>query len=229
MVPLMAGTVSLAPVQDTTLIETGDGSLADARGPYLRVGRTNQGTGSSIRRALLTFDVAGSVPRGARVVSATLILYKFGGTPGPIDVTLHRVTADWGEGSSSFGGGQGAPATPGDATWLHRFHNPAAVGDSPSWSDPGGDFEAASASSTIGGSGYYAWSDPQMVDDVRSWLKSPPINPGWVLIGDETSGGSVQSFTSQDNDTAAQHPLLLVEYTSRHHHQDDEDSDEDED
>ena len=138
---------------------------------------------------------------------------------------MHRVRDDWGEGSSSFAGGQGAPATPGDATWIHRFYNPAAADDSPLWHDPGGDFDVApSAGTTVGETGYYAWSDPQMVDDIEAWLDGPALNPGWLLLGDESSGGSVRRLDSRENPAEAQRPLLLVEYVA-----DDGDEDEDED
>ena len=95
--PAPAGTVSLAPTRDATLVESDEGRLADARGPHLRAGRTAQGVGST-RRALLAFDVAGAVPRGAGVLGVTLILYKSGGLSVTTDITLHRVTRDWGEG-----------------------------------------------------------------------------------------------------------------------------------
>ena len=50
-------------------------------------------------------------------------------------IELHKLLADWGEGTSQATGeeGQGAPATPNDATWRHRFF------DTIFWTNEGGD------------------------------------------------------------------------------------------
>ena len=226
----LAGTVALSPVRDATLVASDTGAFADALGPHLRAGRTNQATDSG-RRALLSFDVAAVVPHGATIVEATLIVYKSGGNAPASEVALHRVLQDWGTGSSSFGGGQGDVATLGDATWIHRIYNPASPDDSPSWIDPGGDFElSASATTTVGATGYYNWSDPQMAADVASWLDGSSNNPGWMLIGDESSGGSVRRFDSVENPDASRRPLLIVEYELAGDDElNDEDEDEDED
>jgi hypothetical protein len=224
----LAGTVSLTPVRDATLIASDEGAVADALGPHLRAGRTNQSSDSD-RRALLSFDVSAAVPHGATVVEATLILFKSGGTAAASEVTLHRLLQDWGTGSSSFAGGQGDDVTLGDVTWIHRFYNAAAPDDSPSWIDPGGDFEpSASASATVGATGYYQWSAPQMAADVQSWLDGSASNPGWLLLGDESSGGSVRRFDSVDNPDESRRPLLIVEYELGGDDElDDEDEDED--
>src|SRR5207247_9985452 len=90
-----------------------------------------------VRRGLIAFDVAGSVPAGSTITSAQLQLSMSLTIAGPIDVSLHRALADWGQGTSfstAGGGGMGAPATPGDATWTLRFF-PATP-----WTNPGGDF-----------------------------------------------------------------------------------------
>jgi len=207
-----AGTVSLAPGRDATVIESTDGSLADGQGPHFRTGRTSQ-QNHSVRRGLLAFDVSGAVPRGARIVRVTLILHMSGVNVSSDLVSLHRVVDDWGEGAALSPGGAGVPATPGDATWLHRYHNPATPASSPAWNEAGGDFvREESASTTVGEPGYYAWSSQRMTEDVRSWLRRPSTNRGWMVIGDETTAGSVKRFDSGENDDPAVHPLLIVEF-----------------
>jgi hypothetical protein len=222
-----AGTAALPSVADTTLIESPAGEVSNGSGPEMRAGLI--GAGLSMRGAI-RFDVAGSIPAGVTIDSATLILYSSGGgqsTPRRIDV--HRLLAEWGEGGSIAFGGQGAPSAPGDATWLHRFYNPAAPGDSPAWNLPGGDFvDASGAASDVAGSGYFSWSSAGLVDDVQLWLVSPGENHGWLLIGDETASQSAKKFGTREAELEAHRPALLIEYSTSG--QDgDEDEDEDDD
>ena len=204
-------TVTIWPAKDNTLIEDTTGSLSNAQGD-IYVGRV-AGTGNfKLRRGLVGFDLVSQVPAGATIQSVTLTMYatsvRAGGAVG-----LHRVAANWGEGTSSAGGGSGVPATPGDATWLHTFYNTA------SWTNSGGDFAApVSASQTIGASGaFYTWnSTSQLVADVQSWLDSPTTNFGWLLRGDESqpTTASAKSFASREAADTAQRPVLTVTYAA---------------
>jgi glucose/arabinose dehydrogenase len=135
---------------------------------------------ASHRRALLGFTF-GSVPADAIVASATLTLNLDKAPPAafPYNFTLHRMLADWGEGSSVAPGqgGQGAPASSADATWLKPF-----FGGAGSWITPGGEFANAPSASTIANNvGTYAWSSPQMAYDINAWRLSPANNFGWLL------------------------------------------------
>lgn len=46
---------------------------------------------------------------------------------GSVTVNLQKVTADWGESTSSSGGGGGATAANGDATWTNAFKGDSSV------------------------------------------------------------------------------------------------------
>jgi hypothetical protein len=46
-----------------------------------------------------------------------------------------------------------------------------------------------------------------MIDDVREWLDDPSSSYGWVLIGDETVGGTRQRFDSRENEVADDRPF----------------------
>src|SRR5438128_2561901 len=61
--------ITLLPAADNTLFQVPAGN-SDGIGPDLYAGETERGFGA--RRALLRFDVAGSLPAGAIVDSATL-------------------------------------------------------------------------------------------------------------------------------------------------------------
>jgi hypothetical protein len=201
-----ADTINIVASRDNTLYESATGSLSNGAGPTCFVGRS--GTGQ-IRRALLQFDLS-SIPVGATINVVTLSLNMSMSNAGATDVSLHRVVADWGEGTSNAGisGGGGAPSTPGDATWIHTFF------DTSLWSTPGGDFIATSSATTsVGALGTYTWSSAQMLADVQRWIAGPVSNFGWILRGDEVNNNSSKRFDTRENETAANHPTLIIDYT----------------
>jgi hypothetical protein len=213
LLPAQAGaaTVELLPSQDNTLYQpylreaAGEGLLSNGAGSYFFAGRILTG---ELRRGLLAFDVAGALPAGARITEVTLTLQMSKTIVGPTTVSLHRLTADWGEGDSDAGGeeGAGAPAMPGDATWLHTFY------DTGLWMMQGGDFDPADSSrQTISAEGLYTFpSTPDLVADVQSWLESPATNYGWIVLGDETMTPSAKRFNSRENGSGS--PTLTVSY-----------------
>ena len=205
--PAAADTVRLEPDRDATLIEHPDGALANGSGPVFFAGRNNQ-INDSIRRALLHFDVAGALPERALIDGVSLTLYMTPSNPEPHTLRLYRVLADWGEGPSSASGGGGAPARPGDVTWLHTFWN------TDFWAHAGGQFVGSDSSALeVGASGFYTWeSTIHMVADVRLWATAPQRNFGWVLIGDERVRQSVKSFASRESMEPMQRPVLEITY-----------------
>jgi hypothetical protein len=201
--------VTLSPSKDNTLYESVAGELSNGAGQHFFVGRTNQ-PANSIRRALIAFDIAGHIPANSTILSATLTLNMSQTTSTSHTVSLHRVTADWGEGTSMAAGneGSGAPSTTGDATWLHRFF------DTILWSSLGGDFVATpSAETSVGALGTYTWGSTQaMVNDVQQWLNTPGSNFGWLLKGNEATQPTSKRFDSRENTNPALRPVLTVTY-----------------
>jgi hypothetical protein len=197
----------LRPAKDSTLIEDPTGALANGSGEAIFSGRINS-TSRSIRRALLAFDIAAAVPAGSTVTGARLWLNLSSTSAGPVSVRMYRVRADWGEGASASGGGGGAPALPGDSTWIHRFF------DDLFWTQAGGDFDMLPrAESTVDQPGPYTWgSTPEMVADVQSWLDRPESAFGWVLLGDETRPQTVKRFDSREFPDEANRPLLEIDF-----------------
>jgi len=192
--------------RDNTLIEDPEGTLSNGIGLHLRAGRTNQPM-FSIRRGLVRFDVASALPADAIIDRVFLTLYQNSNNTEPSEVSLHRVLADWGE-AASFGGGGGAPAETGDATWLHTFY------DYDYWVQQGGHFVPhASGSATVSGNDSYTWqSTVHMVNNVRLWLKNSERNFGWLVMGDESTGGSAKRFDSREGPDSTRHPMLTIEY-----------------
>ena len=196
--------------RDATLIEDPDGSLANGSGPVFFAGRTSQEQ-NSVRRALLWFDVAASLPADAVIEDVQLVLTTVSGNATVATLRLHRVLADWGEGASSASGGGGADAQPGDATWLHAFH------DNQFWARSGGTFVGhESAARPVAAPAVYIWKDaPGLSRDVRLWLAAPQRNFGWALMGDETTRQTAKRFASREHPDASVRPVLEVTYSRR--------------
>jgi hypothetical protein len=198
--------------KDNTLFESATGALSNGAGPNLFTGLSGGLAPPNKKRGLIWFDIAGNIPPGSTVTTVTLRLRLLQTRDlSSRSVELRRVLQDWGEGTSNSGftGGGGAPATAGDATWLHTFFN------TDFWVNPGGDFSATvSASQSVGTlAGNYTWgSTAQMVADVQSWLDDPDNNFGWLLLTNETVIQTARRFGSRENTTAANRPLLTVEY-----------------
>jgi hypothetical protein len=216
--------VELNPAKDNTLIQRIDPAAQSSNGQGdIFVGRTNQdGQGTpanSIRRGLVYFDVASSVPTGSLITGVSLTVRDVMGLNGDPTVTLHRLLQDWGEGSSFQNGGMGAAATNGDTTWLYTSFVASDPSSSPHWTTPGGSFSSTFSGSSVisddlGSGQLFSWSsanDPQLLSDVQLWLDSPDLNFGWILIGDETRGQSVKRLNSSES---ANPPILRIEYTA---------------
>lgn len=199
--------------KDNTLYGYESGLVSNGAGQHFFAGLTGVIDPTTIRRGLIAFDVAGNVPAGATIDSVTLTLSmsRTHHASGPQPVNLHRVLADWGEGTSDAANneGNGTDATTGDATWVYSFF------DTVFWSTPGGDFSpTTSAGLTVDQVGFYTWGPtPRMRDDVQSWLDQPATNFGWMLRGNEGVIASAKRFDSRENPISADRPVLVVQYT----------------
>lgn len=197
---------TLEPARDNTLFEDANGDTSSGAGPAFFAGKNSQ---NLTRRAVLSFNVAAAVPAGVTIDSVTLTLVV---SSAP-DLTtrqfqLHRVRSDWGEGQSASSGGAGAPATAGDATWLHTFY------PDQFWTNVGGDFDAAtSAAQVVTGVGAYTWTGSGMTADVQEWLDNPGSNFGWLVQGEESAPRTVRLFDSRESDAAEKHPKLTIYYS----------------
>lgn len=199
-------TVELNPVKDNTLYETDNGELSNGAGEFLFFGQTGTSASNKLRRAVLAFDIAGTLPAGAMVKSATLsITVSRVNATDPLTTNLHRMGADWGEGASDAPGqeGAGAQSETDDATWLHSFFSGT------TWATPGGDF-ATPVSSTvdIGGTGTYVFEG--LGAEVQSMLEIPDENWGWIIIGDETVANGAKRIDGRSS--SGMLPVLTVTY-----------------
>ena len=201
--------VDIPAAMDNTLYEDATGSLSNGLGEYLFAGRNSVNGDQKIRRGLIQFDVAATIPAGVIISTAELILNMSQTSSLTQGVGLHRLVTAWGEGTSDAptGEGQGAPSTLNDATWRHTFF------PGPLWPTQGGDFVAApSATLPVAGLGVYTWSGAQLTLDVRDMRDNPIFNFGWLLQGNETIPQTTKRFDSKDNLSPAHRPVLRVTY-----------------
>lgn len=209
----LGDSVTLEPARDNMLVESGTGGLSSGHGSAFAAGRTGQFTGS-IRRGLIAFDLAGSIPAGSTITGASLTLHVVrAASSTATPVLLHRVSASWGEGASNsdgLGGGIGIigdTSETNDATWIHRFY-PAS-----NWTAAGGDYvSAASASTSVAGVGDYSWASPELAADVQAWLDAPATNYGWIVIGNETTGSTAKAIFTREHAVAAERPRLTITF-----------------
>src|SRR5207247_6608527 len=92
--------INIHPIKDNTLYEydPAEGDQSNALGNHFFAGETAMG---ELRRGVLAFDIAGNIPAGSTILSVTLSLtMSRTGLDTARTVELHKVLADWGEGTS---------------------------------------------------------------------------------------------------------------------------------
>lgn len=195
------------PNKDNTLYEydPAEGDHSNGAGFHFFAGENGMG---ELRRGVLAFDVAGTIPAGSTITAVSLTMNMSMTPAGAETIELHKLLADWGEGTSHApnGEGDGAPATSNDATWRHRFF------DTLFWTTQGGDFSViVSASQSVGSVGQYTWTSAQMVADVQEWLDNPASNFGWLVLGNESAIATAKRFDTRESATP---PMLTIQYIS---------------
>lgn len=206
--PLAGEVINLGSDRDNTLYVSDGGTLSNGAGEHFFAGLNLSG---QTRRGLVHFDLTG-VPPGSTIHSVVLTLNMSRTLVGPTPVSLHRLLSDWGEGASDAPDeeGMGAPAEPGDATWLHTFF------DTSFWATEGGDFEpAASATTMVGAEGSYSWGTTAgMEADVSTWVDDPSQNFGWLVMGDEGKPPTAKRFDTREIQALGTlGPQLVVDFT----------------
>jgi len=208
-----ANTVTLNPDRDNTLIESATGALSNARGD-IYVSRTNQPAGQAIRRGVIHFNLTSTgIPAGSTINSVTVKLWLNKTIDATArNISLHKSTASWGEGTSYQNGGMGSASTTNDATWIHRFWTVT------SWAAAGGDYNGAASATTSVGSTfqYYSWSSATLKTDVTGWIANAATNLGWEIVSAaEGIAPTARRFTSRESldDPGNHYPQLIIDYT----------------
>lgn len=197
-------TAAVPCVADNTLYQDALGNTSNGSGTSIFAGTTATG---AVRRAVLRFDVAGALPAGATIVSATLSLHVLQTLAAlPVPASGHRLLQAWGEGASVApgNGGGGTLAAPGDATWLHTSYSTSF------WTTAGGSFVAApSFPLELPNTGLATATAAGLVADVQFFLDNPAQNFGWIIKTDELVPATAHRMDSREGATK---PTLVVRY-----------------
>ena len=192
----------LTPSKDNSIYQ--EGELSNGAGERIFAGVTRE---ENKRRALIKFDLSEAVPEGVTVESAQIVLVpslvKTAGTT----VTLHTLTAEWGEGTSDAEGpeGKGAQATDGDATWIMT-----SLGGKP-WEKPGGDYASETlASATVNMGTDAIFESPDLTVVVNDWILDPESNHGVIVIGEESQSPTGVRFNSREFSDSETWPKLKL-------------------
>ena len=207
--PSSADTVTLDATKDNSIYSENNNSNGDGD---LFSGRTQGRQGAGTRRALMQFDLTGSIPSGTSIenVSITLNVSRRGpaSVGSSVDVFLHRLIQDWGEGTSLGTGLGGSPST-GDATWNSSFFN------TENWQIEGGNFvNTPSATQAMSSLGPITWNSPNLIEDVQSWVDNPEQNFGWIILVDESAFGAATIFGSRENNSTGSRPKLTIDFSA---------------
>ena len=198
--------VILTTQQDTTIFNPGD-EAGNGAGESIFVGTTGQG---NVQRSLIQFDIAGNLPAGAVITDVWLYMTLTKAAAGETDrnMTLHKITTEWGEGAGVATGGSGGAAQEGDATWKYTFFSTT------EWTNPGGDFEMDSSGEAAVGKTLqpYRFEGNGMVSDVQEWLHNPSSNFGWMMIGTEDQNAQSRQFAPREHPNPSLRPQLWVQF-----------------
>ena len=124
--------IILNATDDVTLYESSQGNIANSKGQYIFIGKTNNG---DLRRTLIRFNLGTEIPSDATIDSVFLSLSMNKTQNAAQDLRIYPVLGAWAEGSSdaSANEGKGTSATENDPTWTYRVY-PDTL-----WNNEGGD------------------------------------------------------------------------------------------
>jgi hypothetical protein len=198
--------ITLDAADDATLYESSQGNIANSKGQYIFIGKTNNG---DLRRSLLRFDLGTEIPADA-IIDSVLLLISMNKTQNAAqDLRIYPVLGAWFEGSSdaSANEGKGTSATNGDPTWTYRVY-PDTL-----WNNEGGDIgEELLFEGSIQGSGTYTLKGTDnFITLFNQWRNGSMPNHGVMLIGNEDSQNrSSKRFASAQFSGSANRPSLAV-------------------
>ena len=157
----------------------------------------DSGGSNKADNSLLRFNMA-SVPRGARVASATLELYANWDLSNGVgsSIGVHRVTRDWDAGTNDGSTGSGA-------TW-----NQSEPGTS--WSSGGSDYDNAAAAISDSPPNTTGWHEWDVTSLVNGWSTGAYANQGLALVAENAT--TLVGFRSSDYSNASLRPKLTITY-----------------
>lgn len=188
--PVTTVTIQPGPADglDTCLLENWPNDYSNGGDSVKSVGMDSDDTKNI--RPLLKFNLS-SIPSGAVVQNATLLVdLQTGNKANAIVFNVHALTANW---------------TETEASWNSRSSTQP-------WATPGGDYDPfifyrGTMTKTPG---WYPIDVSRLVD---FWLKGVFANHGMIMVPDNDNTVSWKYFFSSEENTAANRPKLIVNYT----------------
>ncbi len=190
-------TTNLNPIVDSS-IHKFSADLNFGTEGSMAAGDTGTTGGNEVRRALLAFDLAGSIPAGATITSASLQVIVVTVPRSAVNSTfdLRRLLKPWNETSVTWNSAStGVP-----------WDQPGATGTSDS---------ASSASSTVPVTslGNYVFaSTPDLLADVQAAVDGSAPSFGWLLVS-ESEGTAYTGRQFGTHEDTVNTPVLTVTYT----------------
>jgi hypothetical protein len=204
-------TITLTPSADTAMMEDSpDNNFGLSTDLPVGGLRRTTASGTALRcRALLRFPLD-QIQAGAQVTAVTVTISVTREPSGQVasQFELLRMVRDWTEGTEV--GQLGAPASPGEATWL--------TSGFADWGKPGGgsgpDFAGSPSSSvTISALGKATFaSTARLVSDVQTWVADPSSNFGWMLLSENESTPETARRIASRESAAANRPSLKIDF-----------------
>lgn len=170
------------------------------------------------RRALVYFPLDFEcTPTSVESAKLYLFIKKMPAWAYPSDsvpVSVHRLTSDWGENTSTVATkqGWGTQAQYPDATWAYSKYLYSI------WNNAGGDYVSTASDcmyvyDTLSSGDPILFTGSGITNDVSNWADGTYPNYGWILIGDESNDSTGVIFHTREASNANYRPQLVITYT----------------
>jgi Bacterial Ig domain/Secretion system C-terminal sorting domain len=193
-----SGSYSQNPQKDGWLDQRNPGRNNGINASLISDGETNRAG-----RPIIQFNLS-AIPAGATITNANLRLVATGAQNNTaFNLSLHRITNNWDEGTQNNANGI--------SNWTQRLITGPVL-----WTTAGGDFNAAAeATTSVSTTGTYNWTGGTLNTMIQNWVNGTNTNYGMLMkFVTEGTGNEAKTFSSNNNGTTANRPLLTFDYTT---------------
>lgn len=196
--PGSSGSYSQNPLKDSWMDQRNPSRNNGGNASLICDGETNRAG-----RPIIQFNLS-AIPSGATVTNANLRLVATAAQNNTaFNLSLHRITNNWDEGTQNNANGI--------SNWTQRLITGPVL-----WTTAGGDFNAtAEGTTSVSTTGTYNWTGGTINTMIQNWVNGTNTNYGMLLkFATEGTGNEAKTFSSNNNGTATNRPLLTFDYTT---------------